>query len=482
VRSHRVETFLVAALSAVAFFAQAAAFNDVRFDDAYITFRYAQNLASGRGLVFNPGEHVLGTTSPGHALVGAPLYWLLGKGPFPAVMAALGCLGWTAQAACIYFLLRDVIGRAGAAFVAIAIAAGATRAYFWVPLETNLVAALVLFAFLLASRRRWIGCGFVAGAAVVFRPDALVACAALAILAYLDERARAWRAAVPCVLIVGAWAVVSLAYYGTALPHTFLAKVAHAGVKEYALHALDYPALSLAPWSRVVDSGGTDGTWLTVIPMWGLAIGGAVALVRRSRTMTALLAQGAVLAIAYVALHPDPAFRWHLYPWTLTFALCGLSGIAVLLAARLPRRAATPLACAIVASVGIEAVAFAGRQPSLPSYGMRDRLDHTVAAYLASVAAPTDYVDSEEVGTVAYLSDLPMVDHPGLISDDAIGQLFAAARGRPSRVKWAVLNPWEAETGKATFARFPGTVLEEGAFQVIVLDLRAPRTEPAPAP
>ena len=33
-------------------------------DDAYITFRYARNLAEGLGLVYNPGEWVLGTTTP----------------------------------------------------------------------------------------------------------------------------------------------------------------------------------------------------------------------------------------------------------------------------------------------------------------------------------------------------------------------------------------------------------------------------------
>src|SRR4030081_2329551 len=33
-------------------------------DDAYITFRYARNLAEGLGLVYNPGEWVLGTTAP----------------------------------------------------------------------------------------------------------------------------------------------------------------------------------------------------------------------------------------------------------------------------------------------------------------------------------------------------------------------------------------------------------------------------------
>ncbi|MBN97985.1 MAG: hypothetical protein CME16_01875, partial [Gemmatimonadetes bacterium] len=33
-------------------------------DDAFITLRYAQNLASGDGLVFNLGERVEGFTSP----------------------------------------------------------------------------------------------------------------------------------------------------------------------------------------------------------------------------------------------------------------------------------------------------------------------------------------------------------------------------------------------------------------------------------
>jgi arabinofuranosyltransferase len=33
-------------------------------DDAYITFRYARNIASGLGFVYNPGEYVLGTTTP----------------------------------------------------------------------------------------------------------------------------------------------------------------------------------------------------------------------------------------------------------------------------------------------------------------------------------------------------------------------------------------------------------------------------------
>ena len=35
-----------------------------RVDDSYIVFRYSENLASGAGLVFNPGERVEGISTP----------------------------------------------------------------------------------------------------------------------------------------------------------------------------------------------------------------------------------------------------------------------------------------------------------------------------------------------------------------------------------------------------------------------------------
>lgn len=40
-----------------------------RIDDAYITYRYARNLLSGNGFVFNPGEPILVTTPPLHGLL-----------------------------------------------------------------------------------------------------------------------------------------------------------------------------------------------------------------------------------------------------------------------------------------------------------------------------------------------------------------------------------------------------------------------------
>ncbi|MBN1425707.1 hypothetical protein JXA88_14225, partial [Candidatus Fermentibacteria bacterium] len=49
-------------------------------DDPYITYRYARNLASGHGLVYNPGQRVLGRTSPLFALLLGDLT-MLGRDP-----------------------------------------------------------------------------------------------------------------------------------------------------------------------------------------------------------------------------------------------------------------------------------------------------------------------------------------------------------------------------------------------------------------
>src|SRR5205809_3666354 len=35
-----------------------------QFDDAWITYRYAENLAAGKGFVYNDGEFVEGSTAP----------------------------------------------------------------------------------------------------------------------------------------------------------------------------------------------------------------------------------------------------------------------------------------------------------------------------------------------------------------------------------------------------------------------------------
>ena len=73
-------------------------------DDAYITFRYAQNLLSNQGFVYNPGEAVLGTTTPLFALILTLIGAVLGTAEaFPIIAPILSAL---ADAIACFLLIR----------------------------------------------------------------------------------------------------------------------------------------------------------------------------------------------------------------------------------------------------------------------------------------------------------------------------------------------------------------------------------------
>src|SRR6185295_8846902 len=61
-------------------------------DDAYISFRYAENLATGHGLVFNPGDRVEGYTD--FLWVVLLAFCKLAGAPLPEASQALG-IGFT---------------------------------------------------------------------------------------------------------------------------------------------------------------------------------------------------------------------------------------------------------------------------------------------------------------------------------------------------------------------------------------------------
>ncbi len=87
-------------------------------DDAYISLRYARNLASGLGLVFNPGERLEGYTNFLWILLATPAFWL-GANPL-AWMQFLGCAS-AAGAAIYLFLASRWLHREGEATVSDAI-------------------------------------------------------------------------------------------------------------------------------------------------------------------------------------------------------------------------------------------------------------------------------------------------------------------------------------------------------------------------
>lgn len=68
-------------------------FHSNGFDDPYITYRYAVNIAEGTGFVYNAGERLLSTTTPLYALMLAVPHWVGLDVPLVSTIIGCVCLG-----------------------------------------------------------------------------------------------------------------------------------------------------------------------------------------------------------------------------------------------------------------------------------------------------------------------------------------------------------------------------------------------------
>ncbi len=286
----------------------------VRFvqDDAFITYRYARNLARGNGLVFNEGERVEGYTN----FLWTVMHWLPEKLGWssPVFSQVVGIALMVATVAVTLRFARRIFGSESFAFlVALTLLANMTfLAYATGGLETMQqtllcvsVAALLLpvtAALGAAGTARRVGAGVCAGLAVLTRMDSAVL-VGVWIIVYLvaewrAENERNRRSAtlvssmaqigLPAAAIVGPWFAWKLSYYGNLLPNTFYAKSAGNPIVP-PLYGLFYLAVFFFSYAAFLLIGrfrrhrrelfATPGVGqaLAVVPVWFLyicAVGG----------------------------------------------------------------------------------------------------------------------------------------------------------------------------------------------------------------
>lgn len=391
-----------------------AVFHTVRSDDAFITYRYGQNLARGVGLVFNPGERVLGSTSPGQMLLSAAVFALVGAERTPSAMSAIGCLGWSAEAIAIFVLAAPALGRGAAMAISAAVLLGATGAAAWVPLETHLTAAAILFAFAGAARRRWYAALACAALASWLRPDALIAALLLVGLCAWERRGRALGPVLTFAALFAPWVIFASLYYGSPLPQSAVAKFQRAPLADYLLHELAYPSRMLLP---ALPPAAQIALTLALAGL------GVYVLSRRAPRLLPLAAYGCSHAAAYLVLRPFIVHEWHLYPWLLVLCVLCFAGLAAApgLLGKPGARSPLGLCCGLLLA-GL--LAHAGLRLSRTATtiadgywsGQRHAAYRDVADYLSSHAREPARFASVEVGTIAFYSDLPAFDLGGLIT------------------------------------------------------------------
>ena len=424
---------------------------DVVNDNAYITYRYAQNLALGRGFVFNPGEAVLGTTAPLHGL----LLGLLGTIHADIALNAL-FVGYAACVALAFFAYRALAG-AGLPFggiVAALLLLSSSSTYDHVPLETLLVAALLVAALVFAQERRFPALCVALALAVLVRADS--ALFSLVLFGWIarsaDDRRLLLRSAPLFLFPLLAWACFAWVTYGSPLPNSASTKSGWSG------HALTFVG---SLWERGLASLLSE-PWLSLLGTPFVVAGAAFSFRREHRRVLPVLVSFWFCYVAvYTALRIFWPHTWYYYPlhvvhcllfglgferavragqWAVVRPKAG-SELATVIRPRISPRSISAFAVTLVA--GLVALGASGVWsdaldiPSAFFAGGRDALYRAAAGWLRQNPKRCARIASLEVGTLAYHSDRVFIDRMGLVTPRA-GAEMKRTQQREVGLLWTI--------------------------------------------
>lgn len=281
------------------------------FDDAAITFRYAERIAGGLGFTYNDGDATNGAS--------APLYTLLlavaaraGVAP-PDAAAVIGVASLGAAAGLVAVVAARVAGVvAGVAASLWLVTSDELRNVALSGMESALATVLGLGAVLALSLRRPVWAGALAGLALVNRLDGLAVVVAVVGCTALYDRRAALRTAVVAGATALPWFVFSTAYFGSPVPFSGTQKVmSRAGTWD---HDPTWVARALL---------GRHGTVAVVLAVGAVAVAvGLLARGRRTRaaTLLAVLVWSGLHAAAYSVIDLGAP-----YPWYTTVAYVGVA-------------------------------------------------------------------------------------------------------------------------------------------------------------
>lgn len=328
---------------------------EILMDDALITFRYAGNVAEGHGLVYNPGERVLGTTTPAWALILGGGGLLVGWNGIPLLAQLINGLLVAATGAVLGHATVRLTARPllGAAVAGAAMLGPYTLFAGMSGMETPLFGFLTALAFLAWSGGRWRWMGLAAGLTVPVRPEGVFVVAVFG-LEWL--RRRQGRGVLPLaglalpgvITAAAAWA-----FYGSPLPHSVAAK--SAGL--YPLTFSDSFARFRLLLVESLTGGALLGEWASLCVL----VLGATWLLRRRPDLWMVPALLGLLSVFYATSRTllFPHYIALVEPWALLLWGAALYGGAAFVLERLGaaggvdgrRWIGTPLLLAVFALV-----------------------------------------------------------------------------------------------------------------------------------
>jgi hypothetical protein len=434
----RTEWLLMAGLAAVALTTRVVP-GERTVDDAYITFRYARNLVEGLGFVYNPGEQVLGTTTPLYTLLMAGLALLSGTREFPTLALYTNALAGSLAVVLLYRLGRRLADHpAPAVASALAWAVAPFSVSFAVGgMETDLTIALLLAASYahLTGRARTMAA--LSALALLARPDTAVLLGLLWLDHVLATRRIPWREGLVALALLAPWLVYATLAFGSPLTSSVATK---------SVVYLLPPASALA---RLIQHYSTPFFANALLGRhWHLAgfavylllySVGALRAIRSDRRTWPLAAYPYAYLAVFGAANPL-IFRWYLsppLPLYFAFIFAGawalFGDLARLLVRHTGREAGdrrpargiqfVPFALLAGAALALTLNAWElhpDHGPDRPAPEMAwfggETVYRRIALDLVEQIEPGDVVAIADIGTFGYYSDAPILDLVGLVS------------------------------------------------------------------
>jgi len=426
------------------------------YDDPFITYRYAQNIARGLGMVYNPGQQVLSTTSPLFALFLAAGSFLWSDLPHLAILIGAFSL---ALGGLFLFDLAQTWKTPEAGWVVLILYPANPLLASTLGSEVPLYLAFCLGAFAFYARKRYLPAAVLSGLAVLTRPDGVLVPVVLGIDYLVRRRDNIpWKAILAFLAITLPWLTFAWNYFGSPLPVTLGAKQ-HQG-------SLAISQGFIPGFFNLLES--YAGNW----PYWlaaGLCLLGIFTLLAIARRWLLFFSWTLLYFAAYASLGISSYF-WYYAPLVPGFAAAAGLGITFL-ARRIPgqtqKTAGAPRKLSWnvtgwifrAATAALLVTIFLAQGKDLlrlrSQVNPKVRIYQAAGEWLKSNTPPNAAVGTQEVGIIGYYSQRPMVDFAGLIQPEVATQLTPDATYDDAAL-------WAAQHYHPEYL-----ILQEGGFPVL---------------
>lgn len=403
-------------------------------EDALITLRYGKMLWSGEGFVYNPGERVLGATSPlWTVLTGIPAYMfspatartavsLVSLGLFVALVIQLIRLGkiWAIPPAAIF------VGIAAISLQMVPVSISG--------MEMSLFVLLIVSSLKAFSLKQDTRSFSLAAIATLTRPEGVIWSACVGLFLLRRHRRIPWKPLVTYVIILLPWVFFSTQYFGSPIPQSAQAKTRWVRQESSIADVISTPEEMLVFWGKFARGEVPNfSDQLRDTYTLGITIVWILGLVWASNNGREGPLLAGVFFVAYVCFFyfgQADLFPWYFFPSAIMFVLVAAVGAGTLIQAlpklaRYVHRPALGLPLVNGAYFGYTLLLIGVMILKIPDFHLAQDYENNVrqpaGEYLANCTPDTATIMLEPLGYVGFYSERYLYDLVGLISPELAG-------------------------------------------------------------